>query len=173
MGKPFGNGMPLAAVVTTEAIAKSFHNGLEYFNTFGGNPVCTAAGLAVLEVIKEEELQRHAKQVGEYLRNEFSKLAEIFPMIGQVRGSGLFIGIEFVRNRQTKEPATAETSAICSRMKDQHHILMSIDGPHNNVLVMKPPMCFSKEDAQHLMSCMANVLKNLVDVDPNAALTPT
>jgi 4-aminobutyrate aminotransferase-like enzyme len=150
MGKPFGNGMPLAAVVCTQEVADSFSNGgLEYFNTFGGNPVACAAGLACMGVVEEEGLQEHAKEVGRYIRKRVTELGARLEeqnnscgstpgsciSIGDVRGSGLFIGIELVRNRRTLEPATAETSVLCSRLKDEYQILTSIDGPHDNVLV--------------------------------------
>lgn len=172
MGKPFGNGMPLAAVVTTKEVSDAFHNGLEYFNTFGGNPVCCAAGLAVLDIIREEKLQAHAAEVGGVLRRRLAELAQRHRWIGDVRGQGLFIGIEFVRDRDTLEPATAETSDICSRMKDEHKILMSIDGPHDNVLVMKPPMCFSQADAESMLNALDSVLATLQD-RRGSAITPT
>ena len=152
--------LPLAAVVCTREVADSFgESGLEYFNTFGGNPVACAAGLATMEVVEEEGLQEHAKEVGEYIRRRVAELGETLEqqsrqsrqpqqpqrsrcVIGDVRGSGLFIGIEFVRDRVSLEAATAETSMVCSRLKDEHMILTSIDGPHDNVLVLKPPMVF-------------------------------
>mmetsp|Transcript_123898 Transcript_123898/g.396719 ORF Transcript_123898/g.396719 Transcript_123898/m.396719 type:complete len:488 (+) Transcript_123898:65-1528(+) len=161
MGKPFGNGMPLAAVVTTKAVAEAFHNGLEYFNTFGGNPVCCAAGLAMLDVLRDEELQENAAKVGRHLRSSLQSLAARRPLIGDIRGMGLFVGIEFVRDRQTLEPATPETSEVCARMKEEHQILMSIDGPHDNVLVMKPPMCFSVQDADTVVRALDAVLATL------------
>jgi len=174
MGKPFGNGMPLAAVVTTKEISDAFHNGLEYFNTFGGNPVCCAAGLAVLDVIQEERLQDNAARVGKYLCEQFNLLKLEHALIGDVRGRGLFLGIEFVRSPATLEPATQETSQICSRMKSEHRILMSIDGPHDNVLVMKPPMCFSQSDADRVISAMGKILSTLSPVDASmVAHTPT
>ena len=173
MGKPFGNGMPLAAVVTTKQVSDTFCNGLEYFNTFGGNPVCCAAGLAVLDVIQEEQLQEHAAAVGSYVREQIQQLSRRHALIGDVRGRGLFIGIEFVRNRDTLEPATAETSEICSRMKSEHRILMSIDGPHDNVLVMKPPMCFSMADANRMVHAMGEILSTLVGPSAGAPVTHT
>ncbi|CAJ1422668.1 unnamed protein product [Effrenium voratum] len=165
MGKPFGNGMPLAAVVTTREVSEAFHNGLEYFNTFGGNPVSCAAGLAVLEILQEEDLQRNALEVGQYIREELQKLSRQHQLIGDVRGQGFFIGVEFVKDRSTLEPATLETSQICSRMKDEHQVLMSIDGPNDNVLVMKPPMCFSKGDAEYMLSALSSILSNLHPID--------
>jgi len=174
MGKPFGNGMPLAAVVTTRAVAESFENGLEYFNTFGGNPVCCAAGLAVLDIIQDESLQANAADVGVYLRQHLLQLAERQPLIGDVRGSGLFIGIEFVREKVQLTPATQETSIICARMKDDHRILMSIDGPSDNVLVIKPPLCFSREDANQVIAALEQVLSSLGAVDLSSmGHTPT
>ena len=175
IGKPFGNGMPLAAVVTTKAVSDAFHNGLEYFNTFGGNPVCCAAGLSVLEVIREEKLQDNAAKVGKYICEQIRQLSTKHELIGDVRGRGLFIGIEFVRNPETLEPATAETSEICSRMKSEHKILMSIDGPHDNVLVIKPPMCFSLTDADRMVRAMRKILSTLVGpvAGQHVAHTPT
>jgi len=161
MGKPFGNGMPLAAVVTTREVSDAFNNGLEYFNTFGGNPVCCAAGLAVLDVIRDERLQEHAAQVGAHLQARLRALQESRPLIGDVRGRGLFVGIEFVRSRESLEPATAETSEVCARMKDEHRILMSIDGPGDNVLVIKPPMCFSMADVDVMVEALDMVLGSL------------
>eukprot|EP00041_Stephanoeca_diplocostata_P038628 m.1535620 g.1535620 ORF g.1535620 m.1535620 type:complete len:468 (+) comp25243_c0_seq79:355-1758(+) len=120
MGKPFGNGMPLAAVVCTAAIGKSFANGPEYFNTFGGNPVCCAAGLAVLSVVRDRRLQEHAATVGDYLVSKLRAVADTptsGALIGDVRGAGLFVGIEFASDRSTKVPASAATSWVCSQLK--------------------------------------------------------
>ena len=168
MGKPCGNGMPLAAVVCTRAVSDAFAAGPEYFNTFGGNPVCAAAGLAVLEVIESEGLRGHAAATGEWLRAALRSLAESDPagkLIGDVRGSGLFIGIEFVRDQGTLEPASAETSLLCSRLKDAHRILTSIDGPHDNVLVIKPPMCFDATDAHTFVEAIRAELHAMKGVD--------
>eukprot|EP00746_Dinoflagellata_sp_MGD_P008857 gnl/MRDRNA2_/MRDRNA2_117784_c0_seq1.p1 gnl/MRDRNA2_/MRDRNA2_117784_c0~~gnl/MRDRNA2_/MRDRNA2_117784_c0_seq1.p1 ORF type:complete len:491 (-),score=78.15 gnl/MRDRNA2_/MRDRNA2_117784_c0_seq1:38-1453(-) len=173
MGKPFGNGMPLAAVVTTKEVANAFNNGVEYFNTFGGNPVCCAAGLAVFDILREERLQEHALEVGEYFVSRFKDLAGRQPLIGDVRGSGLFIGVEFVRDRSTLEPATAETSQVVSRMYMEHNILMSIDGANDNVIVIKPPLCFSKVDVDTVISAMEKIMGNLHPVDKSVGHTPT
>jgi 4-aminobutyrate aminotransferase-like enzyme len=162
VGKPFGNGMPLAAVITTRKIADSFQTmGVEYFNTFGGNPVCCAAGLAVLDVIEKKGLQKHALEVGTYLKSLFLELKEETELIGDVRGSGLFIGIELVRDSKTLEPATAETSFICTQLKDKYKILTSIDGADDNVLVVKPPMVFSKIDAAFFVKCFKGAMQEL------------
>jgi 4-aminobutyrate aminotransferase-like enzyme/Ser/Thr protein kinase RdoA (MazF antagonist) len=151
LGKPIGNGHPLGAVVTTPEIAKSFANGMEYFNTFGGNPVSCAVGLAVLDVIRDEELQGNARDVGQYFMDALRKLGEKHRLIGDVRGLGLFIGVELVRDRQTLEPAGTEASAIIERMKSRG-VLLSTDGPFHNVLKIKPAIVFSKADADLVVS---------------------
>jgi ethanolamine-phosphate phospho-lyase len=162
VGKPFGNGMPLAAVITTRKIADAFQEmGGEYFNTFGGNPVCCAAGLAVLNVVETHNLQKHALEVGSYLQTRFLELKERLSLIGDVRGSGLFIGIELVRNPNTREPATSETSFICTKLKEKYNILTSIDGAHDNVLVVKPPLVFSKTDADYFIKGFEEASKEL------------
>ena len=158
IGKPIGNGHPLAVVVTTQAVADRFKNGMEYFNTFGGNPVSCAVGLEVLRVIKDEGLQQNAKVVGEYLKMNLSGLMNQFEIIGDVRGPGLFMGIELVTSRETKEPATEQTSHFANRMRDKG-ILMSTDGPFNNVLKIKPPVVFSQANADFLLDSMVSVLK--------------
>ena len=176
LGKPFGNGMPLAAVVCTRAVSDAFAAGPEYFNTFGGNPVCAAAGLAVLDVIHRERLREHAATVGAALREALQALARSAEgaLIGDVRGVGLFLGIEFVRDRATLQPATKETSYLCSRLKDVHRILTSIDGPHDNVIVVKPPMCFSADDARTLVDALTLELRAIGAADLSAAgHTPT
>lgn len=156
VGKPFGNGMPLAALITSRKVADAFDAcGVEYFNTFGGNPVCAAAGMAVLDVMDSEQLQAHALNVGFYLREGLVKLRERIHLIGDIRGSGLFIGVELVLDQATLEPATLQTSFVCSVLKTKYHILTSIDGPHNNVLVIKPPLCFSEQDADFLLESLA------------------
>lgn len=149
IGKPLGNGHPIAAVACTQEVADRFANGMEYFNTFGGNPVSCAIGTEVLRTIKRENLQQHALEVGTYLKSELKKLAEEFPIIGDVRGEGLFLGIEFVDAELT--PLPNQTQYLVGRMKD-HGILMSIDGPDNNVLKIKPPLVFSRRNAEELIS---------------------
>jgi 4-aminobutyrate aminotransferase-like enzyme len=159
VGKPFGNGMPLAAVVTTPEIASAFESlGVEYFNTFAGSPVCCAAGLSMLHVLSSEQLQENAKDVGDCLFDLFSRVQSRSDWIGDIRGSGLFLGVELVRDRHTLEPATEETSFVCSVLKEKYKILTSIDGPQANVIVVKPPMVFSQEDAEVLVSCFEKAL---------------
>lgn len=157
MGKPIGNGHPLGAVVTTPEIAKSFSNGMEYFNTFGGNPVSCAVGLAVLDVIKEEGLQEHALSVGNYMRDKLISLMEKHPAVGDVRGLGLFIGIEIVSNHADREPHCGVAEYIVERMKD-NRILLSTDGPDRNVIKIKPPLVFNHGDADHVVETMDRVL---------------
>ena len=177
IGKPLGNGMPIAAVVTTREVAASFERlGVEYFNTFGGNPVCAAAALAVLETVEREKLQENAKLVGEYLMSEFTRLQRIpNSLVGDVRGSGLFIGVELVREMSTKEPATKETSFICSILKTKYHILTTIDGEFDNVIVIKPPMVFSPEDAGLFVRSFEQAMfSDLPSVDlTRISITPT
>ena len=151
LGKPIGNGHPLGAVVTTPEIAKSFANGMEYFNTFGGNPVSCAVGLAVLDIIRDEELQDNAREVGRYFMERLRTLGEKHRLIGDVRGLGLFIGVELVRDPRTLEPADREASAIVERMKARG-VLLSTDGPFHNVLKIKPPIVFSKADVDFVVS---------------------
>lgn len=157
MGKPMGNGHPLGAVVTTPEIAASFNNGMEYFSTFGGNPVSCAIGLAVLDVIQEEALQPLAQHVGERLRQGFRGLATRHALIGDVRGLGLFIGVELVRDRDTLAPAPDQTAHVCNRLKDLG-ILVSVDGPRHNVLKIKPPLVFTAADAERFVATLDSVL---------------
>ena len=157
LGKPIGNGHPMAAVVTTAEIAAAFNNGMEYFNTFGGNPVSCAVGLAVLEAIEEDNLQANALTVGDRLLAGFKELEQKYPLIGHVRGLGLFQGVELVRDRETLEPATEEASHLVNRLKD-HGLLFSTDGPLDNVFKLKPPICFSLADADRLIETMDKVL---------------
>ncbi len=158
IGKPIGNGHPLGVVVTTQELANAFNNGMEYFNTFGGNPVSCAIGLEVLNVIKEEGLQQNAKVLGAYLKSGLKSLMKDFPIIGDVRGPGLFIGFELVKDRNSREPATEQASYLANRMRDKG-ILMSTDGPYNNVLKIKPPIVFSQDNSDFLLDSISKVLK--------------
>jgi len=159
LGKPIGNGHPIGAVVTTEEIARAFETGMEYFNTFGGNPVSCAAGLAVLQAIEEENLQENARVVGDYFKKELKKLQKSHRLVGEVRGLGLFLGVELVKDRDTKEPATQEASAVVEKMK-QRGILLSTDGPFRNVLKIKPPIVFSKNNVDQVVEALDEVLRN-------------
>lgn len=158
LGKPIGNGHPLAAVVMTEKLANTFNNGMEYFNTFGGNPVSMAAGLAVLQVIEEEKLQENAFNVGKYMLEKLQPLQDEFGIIGDIRGAGLFIGIELVRNRSTMEPAVPEIDRIVESMKDKG-FLISTDGPLHNVLKIKPPIVFTRQNAHDFVAALVQTLR--------------
>lgn len=160
MGKPIGNGHPMAAVVTTPAIASSFANGMEYFSTFGGNPVSCAIGLAVLDVIKEEGLQEHARIVGHQLLEGLKDLSKKHAVIGDVRGRGLFIGIELVRDRASLEPADREADELVNAMRHRG-ILLSVDGPLRNVIKIKPPMVLTEDDADMVIRCLDDVLDDV------------
>jgi len=154
IGKPLGNGHPLAAVVCTREIADKFANGMEYFNTFGGNPVSCAIGIEVLKSVKNEKLQENALKIGEYLKDELKLLAMEYPIIGDIRGQGLFLGFELVNRAML--PLREKTKYLVNRMKD-YGILMSSDGPDNNVLKIKPPMVFNKKNAKDLILTLKKV----------------
>ncbi|MFK7760386.1 MAG: aminotransferase class III-fold pyridoxal phosphate-dependent enzyme [Phycisphaerales bacterium] len=160
MGKPIGNGHPLAAVVTTREIADSFCNGMEYFNTFGGNPVSSRIGLAVLDVIESEDLMENAKDQGEYLRIGFERLAGAYPQIGDIRGMGLFWGIELVDDRRTKQPNPNLATQIIEHLKSQQ-ILLSSDGPMNNVLKFKPPITMQRTHADKFLAGLRRAFAEL------------
>ena len=154
LGKPIGNGHPIGAVITTRGIAESFDNGMEFFSTFGGNNVSCAIGLKVLEVVQEENLQSHALQVGERLLNALRDLQKRYDIISDVRGSGFFIGVELTKDRT---PATTEAKRIVNRMREEG-ILLGTDGPSHNVLKIRPPMPFSVDDADQLITKLDTIL---------------
>ncbi len=158
MGKPIGNGHPLGAVVTTPEIASSFCNGMEFFSTFGGNPVSCAIGLAVLDVMTEERLQSNALRVGDSLLQGLGQLPGKYPIVGDVRGLGLFTGIELVLDRELLTPAPEQASYLSNRMRECG-ILLSTDGPFHNVLKMKPPLVFTKENADFLIQTLDLILQ--------------
>lgn len=164
VGKPMGNGHPVAAVITTPAIAASFKNtGIEYFNTYGGNPVSCAIAIEVMNVLERENLQENSLIVGNYLISELRKLAQRWQIIGDVRGAGLFVGIELVRDRITRTPATEEARYVVASMRDKK-VLISSDGPDDNILKLKPPMVFTIENVNHLVYLLDVVLQE-VDVE--------
>jgi 4-aminobutyrate aminotransferase-like enzyme len=151
LGKPMGGGHPVAAVVSTPEIAAAFGEKIDYFNTFGGNPVSAAAALAVLDVIDEEGLLKNAHEVGRHLERGLAELASRHPIIGDVRGSGLFWGIDLVSDRESRQPldraeAKHIVSAIC-----REGVLLGVMGIHSNVLKMRPPLPFSHDDADHAL----------------------
>jgi 4-aminobutyrate aminotransferase-like enzyme len=162
LGKPMGNGHPMGAVVFTEEIAASFDNGLEFFSSFGGNPVSCEIGLAVLDAIENDRLQENALITGKYLIQELMKLqSEEGPgkkIIGDIRGAGLFIGIEIVKDREGRIPDAKTASLLVNKMKERR-ILLSTDGPDENIIKFKPPLCFKRENAMELLSSLRSALK--------------
>ncbi|HEY6217131.1 MAG TPA: aminotransferase class III-fold pyridoxal phosphate-dependent enzyme [Pyrinomonadaceae bacterium] len=154
LGKPIGNGHPIGAAITTRAIADSFANGMEFFSTFGGNNVSCAIGLKVLEVLRDENLQAHALEVGELLLAGLRELQQRHEIISDARGSGLFIGVELMRDSQ---PASDEASRVVNQMRERG-ILFGTDGPHHNVLKIRPPMPFSQADADQLLTNLNELL---------------
>jgi 4-aminobutyrate aminotransferase-like enzyme/Ser/Thr protein kinase RdoA (MazF antagonist) len=156
LGKPIANGHPVGAVVTTPEIAASFANGMEYFNSFGGNPVSCAIASSVLDVIADEDLQGNARRTGTWLREALRELDD--PGIGDVRGRGLFLGVELVRDRDSKQPASARAKLVVEHARGRG-VLLSLDGPAHNVIKIKPPMCFGMVEAQILVHTLAASLR--------------
>ena len=159
MGKPIGNGHPMAAVFTTKEIADSF-KGMEFFSTFGGNPVSCAIGMAVLDVIEEKNLIENSKLMGELFIDGLTKLKNRYEIIGDIRGKGLFLGIELVKNRSSLEPAPKEAELLVEGMLSKN-ILLSIDGPRKNVIKIKPPMVISKEDVDRTIKSLNEVFSDI------------
>jgi ethanolamine-phosphate phospho-lyase len=157
MGKPMGNGHPIAAVVTTDEIAKSFETGMEFFSSFGGNPVSCAIGQAVLDVLEEENLPQNAREVGAYLLKLFENLVEKYEVCGDARGEGLFLGLEFVEDKITKAPNGKLAAIVQNKLRDEG-ILIGTDGPFVNVIKVKPPICFTKENADELSAIIDKIL---------------
>jgi 4-aminobutyrate aminotransferase-like enzyme len=151
------NGHPVAAVITRPEIARAFAAHTHYFNTFGGNPVSCAAGLAVLEVLEREGLQANALEVGGYVTRGLRALAERYTLIGDVRGSGFFIGVELVKDRVMLEPASVETKRVVNGLRERG-VLISTDGHRGNVLKLRPPMVFSRANADLLLERLDEVL---------------
>jgi 4-aminobutyrate aminotransferase-like enzyme len=160
MGKPLGNGHPLGAVVTTRAIADAFANGMEYFNTFGGNPVSASVGLAVLDVIEAEDLRARAAENGARFVDGVRQLAGRHPSIGDVRGQGLFIGVVLVRDQATREPATELASALVEGALARG-ILLSTEGPGHDTLKIKPPLVIEAADIDRVIETLDALLGEL------------
>lgn len=160
MGKPLGNGHPLAAVVTTREIADAFDTGMKYFNTFGGNPVSCAIGSTVLDIIIGDGLQQHANDIGGYFRDSLRQVQQRHALIGDVRGQGLYLGVELVRDRNTKDPAKAEAFEVTELMKEEGVIVFP-NGVYDNVLKIKPPMIFQREHVDIYCVALDRVLNRL------------
>lgn len=162
MAKPMGNGHPIGCVITTREIAESFLNtGVQYFNTYGGNPVSCAIANAVMQVIDEEKLQENCLTVGNYLLCRSRALMKEHELIGDVRGMGLFFGAELVKDRKLRTPATEEANFVVDRMKNVHKILVSSDGPDDNVVKLKPPMVFNKENVDEFIAGFSECLEQI------------
>ena len=157
MGKPMGNGHPLSGVVTRTDIVSEFAAAGRYFNTFGGNPVSCAAGLAVLDVIENEDLQNNALEVGQYLVDGLWRLADKHDSIGDVRGTGFFLGLELVEDGDSRKPATALTRAIVNDLRNRGLLTGSI-GPDANILKLRCPMVFSRNDADYALNIIDDSL---------------
>ncbi|KAB0268432.1 aspartate aminotransferase family protein [Microvirga brassicacearum] len=161
LGKPMGNGHPMAGMVARPEVLAAFGERLRYFNTFGGNPVSAAVGMAVLDVIESEGLIENAAKVGAHLRGGLESLANTYPIIGDIRAAGLFVGAELVRDRRTREPATEETARIVNGLRARH-VLISAAGPAANVLKIRPPLVFSKDNADLFLTALDDVLAEVV-----------
>ncbi len=159
MAKGIGNGAPLAAMTTRRDISQTLANRI-HFNTFGGNPISMTQGLATLEVIDEEGVQQNALAVGTHLQQRLEDLQDKHELIGEVRGLGLMLGVELVKDRLSKEPATSETADVLELAK-QRGLLLGKGGLHGNTLRIKPPMCLSKDDADFLVDCLDEVLTSV------------
>lgn len=160
MGKPMGAGHPIAGLAVKPECIAAFGRETRYFNTFGGNPVSAKVGMAVLDVIEAEGLQENAAKTGALMMQELCALAREHAVIGDVRGAGLFIGVELVVNRQTKEPDGAAAAKLVNALREKH-ILISASGPHGNVLKIRPPMCFN---ATHVDQFIAGLAASLSEI---------
>ncbi|HEX7325655.1 MAG TPA: aminotransferase class III-fold pyridoxal phosphate-dependent enzyme [Rhodanobacteraceae bacterium] len=165
LAKPIANCFPLAAVVTTPEIAASFNNGMEFFSTYGGNPVSCAAGLAVLDVLRDDHLQANALAMGEDLIGKLRALQEKHPLIGDVRGMGLFLGIDLVTNRATRAPATVAANHVINRLRERG-VLAGTDGPFHNVIKLRPPMIIERADIDRFISVLGGVLREALPPGP-------
>ncbi len=160
LGKPIANGYPMGAVITTRAIADSFNNGMEYFSTFGGSTAACVAGRTTLKVTQDEQLQVNALIVGNRLLSGLQPLVSQFEIVGDVRGSGLFLGVELVRDRETLEPADDEATFVVNRMRERG-VLVGTDGPYHNVIKIRGPMPLTLSDADRVVETLALALHEL------------
>ena len=160
MGKPMGNGYPIGGVAVEPDLLETFGATAGYFNTFGGNPVAAAAGLAVLETLEAENLQQNALEIGTYLLAELNVVARRFKCVGDVRGKGLYIGVELVRDRKSKKPDRATATRVVEILRDRN-ILVGIAGPYGNILKIRPPLCFERDHADLLVRTLSDSLATL------------
>jgi 4-aminobutyrate aminotransferase-like enzyme/Ser/Thr protein kinase RdoA (MazF antagonist) len=157
VAKGMGNGHPLGAVITTRAIADALEQEGYFFSSAGGSPVSCVVGMTVLDIMRDEGLQENARIVGDHLKRRLEALGQRFPLVGAVHGMGLYLGLEFVRDRETLSPATGETAAICDRLR-QLGVIMQPTGDYLNVLKIKPPLCLSLEGADFFVDMLERVL---------------
>lgn len=157
MAKGLGNGYPLGAVITTREIADAM-KGRVHFNTFGGSPVAMSAGLAVLNTLEKEKLPENAFTVGNYLKKKLKGLLDKSPIVGDVRGMGLMLGVELVKDKKTKEPAPEELARVLERAKDRG-LLLGKGGMAGNTIRIKPPLCFTQENADFTVEVLEEALK--------------
>lgn len=160
-GKPMGNGIPVSGLLAKSDVLSAFSDQIPYFNTFGGNPVSMAAAQAVLKVIQEEQLQAHSQQVGALLQAELTKLMERHECVGDVRGAGLFIGFELVKDRQSKTPDKVLALDLIEELRNTHRVLTSVAGPYGNVLKLRPPLAFQVQDIDWLVNALDQSLLKL------------
>jgi 4-aminobutyrate aminotransferase-like enzyme len=160
MGKPMGNGHPIAGMVAKPEILEAFGERTRYFNTFGGNPVSCAVGQAVLEVIEGENIIQNARETGAYLRAGLQDLAKRYEAIGDVRGVGLFVGVELVKDRATRAPDGEITAKLVNGLRERR-VLISAAGPHANVLKIRPPLVFQREHADRFLEAMDATLAEI------------
>jgi 4-aminobutyrate aminotransferase-like enzyme len=158
LGKPMGNGIPIAGVVAKPEVLQDFAKRARYFNTFGGNPVSCAAALAVLEVIENEQLMANARDVGEYLRHGLNALAQRHESIGETRGAGLFIGTDLIEDQRTRKPSPALASRVVNGLREKR-ILISASGPQGHVLKIRPPLPLSRGNADQFLVALDEVLR--------------
>jgi 4-aminobutyrate aminotransferase-like enzyme len=160
MGKPMGNGFPVAGIAVVPEVVERFGHDMRYFNTFGGNTVAIAAAQATLDVIRDEGLLANADVVGRFIRDGLSELATRYETIGDVRGAGLYIGVELVKERDTKQPDAVATSAVVNGLRERR-VLISATGFHANTLKIRPPLVFSQADASRLLTELEVVFAGL------------
>lgn len=160
-GKPMGNGIPVSGLLAKGDVLAAFSDQIPYFNTFGGNPVSMAAAQAVLKVIQEEELQAHSQKVGALLQAELAKLMDKHECVGDVRGAGLFIGFELVKDRDSKTPDKALALDLIEELRNTHRVLTSVAGPYGNVLKLRPPLAFQAHDIDWLVNALDQAITKL------------
>ncbi|ENV47692.1 hypothetical protein P255_01844 [Acinetobacter brisouii CIP 110357] len=160
-GKPMGNGIPVSGLLAKGDVLAAFSDQIPYFNTFGGNPVAMAAAQAVLKVIQEEELQAHSQKVGALLQAELAKLMDKHECVGDVRGAGLFIGFELVKDRDSKTPDKTLALDLIEELRNTHRVLTSVAGPYGNVLKLRPPLAFQAHDIDWLVNALDQAITKL------------